>query len=446
MDTSERDRFLSNLAAAFLSGEWNYRVMTSAAARATGRRFRWVALLAKRALARFSGRPAFESLLAFIESDPGAMRACQRLADSGFPIELYFVPRAEMHSPPPALARIDLPRFPTTAAVAEWFGISAGRLEWLADPSGRNRLHAAPLRTYRHRWVPRRRGRPRLLEIPGPLLKSAQRKLLDGLLSRIPPHPAAHGFRSGHSAITNAALHCGRAVVIRFDLTDFFPSVPVGRIYAFFRTLGYPRPVARLLAGLCTTRLPAEVWKARPDPPLDGADHQSWQRLGSRHLPQGASTSPAVANLVAFRLDCRLAALASSVDATYTRYADDLTFSGGPELARAARRFAHLVAVIAGEEGFTLNFRKTRIERRGERQTVTGVIVNARPNIPRHEYDRLKATLTNCFRHGPTGQNRESHPDYRAHLAGKVAHVAAINPVRGRKLWQLFDQIDWQSG
>jgi RNA-directed DNA polymerase len=220
----------------------------------------------------------------------------------------------------------------------------------------------------------------------------------------------------------------------------------VGRIYAIFRTLGYPRPVARLLAGLRTTRLPAEVWKARPDPALDGADHPSWQRLSARHLPQGAPTSPAVANLVAFRLDCRFAGLASALDATYTRYADDFTFSGGPELARKARRLAHLVAVIAGEEGFTLNFRKTRIERRGQRQTVTGVIVNARPNISRSDYDRLKATLTNCFRLGPAGQNSERHRDYRAHLAGKVAHVAAINPARGRKLWEVFDRIEWQTG
>ena len=443
MAISAQSRFLSNLAAAFLSGDWTASELRTAAARATGQRLRWVSSLAKRVLANFPERPAFEAVAAFIESDAGFARACRKMADAGFPVHTIFTPRAETRPPPAALAEADLPALPTTAAVADWLGIRASRLDWLADPTGRNRLHKAVLRTYRYRWVPRRYGRPRLLEIPGPLLKRAQRALLDSLINHVPPHPAAHGFRPGRSAITNATPHCGRAVVVRFDLADFFPSVPVGRIYALFRTLGYPALVARLLAGLCTTRLPTDVWKARPDPALDGADHSAWQRLSARHLPQGAPTSPAVANLVAYRLDCRLTGLATALDATYTRYADDLTFSGSPELARRTGRLAHLVAVIAGEEGFTLHHRKTRIERRGERQTVTGVIVNTRPNFPRAEFDLLKAILTNCVRHGPANQNRRGRTDFRAYLAGKVAHAAAINPGRGRKLWELFDRIAW---
>jgi RNA-directed DNA polymerase len=443
MTTPARTRFLSNLAAAFLSGDWAASELRRAAARATGQRLRWVAALAKRAVARFPEQPSFESLVEFVHSDLAVARACRGMTGDDFPVHTIFTHRAEMRPSPAALVGVDLPQLPTSAAVAEWLGITTNRLDWLADPTGRNRLHNPPLRTYRHRWVPRRHGRPRLLEIPGPLLKHAQRKILDGLLHRIPTHPAAHGFRPGRSAITNAAPHCGRTVVIRFDLADFFPSVPIGRVYALFRTLGYPELVARLLAGLCTTRLPADVWKARPNPALDGTDHSTWQRLSARHLPQGAPTSPAIANLVAYRLDCRLTGLAAALDATYTRYADDLTISGGPELARGARRLAHLVAVIAGEEGFTLHHRKTRVERRGGRQTVTGVIVNRRPNFPRAEFDCLKAILTNCIRHGPADQNRQGRMDFRAYLAGKVAHAAAINPSRGRKLWELFDRIAW---
>ncbi len=131
------------------------------------------------------------------------------------------------------------------------------------------------------------------------------------------------------------------------------------------------------------------------------------------------------------------------MDADYTRYADDLTFSGGDELTRGMTRFVALVAVIVREEGFKLNSRKTRVMPRSVRQRVTRVVVNVKPNVTRDEYDRLKATLTNCIRHGPTTQNRESHPDFRAHLSGRIAHVAAINAVRGRKLWLRFDQITW---
>jgi RNA-directed DNA polymerase len=232
-------------------------------------------------------------------------------------------------------------------------------------------------------------------------------------------------------------------VVINFDLKDFFPSVIVGRVYALLRTLGYSSAVAKLLAGLCTTRLPRDIWDVRPDPASDGTDHSQWQRLGSRHLPQGAPTSPAIANLVAHRLDCRLSGLAADLDATYTRYADDLTFSGGPELARCARRLTILLAQITEEEGFHLNHSKTRVQRQGGRQTVTGIVVNARPNLPRSEFDRLKAILTNCVRHGPATQNKDNHSDYRAHLMGKVAQFGAINTVRGQKLWELFDRIIW---
>ena len=349
-----------------------------------------------------------------------------------------------MGTPPARLGELSIRAIPTEAALATWLGLTDGQLRWYADLTGRNRKHAeGPLRTYRYRWVPKPGGRARLLEIPKPRLKQIQRKVLDEILHKIPLHPAAHGFRPGHSVVTNATPHCGKRVVLRFDFADFFPSVPAARVVRIFRTVGYPETVARLLAGLCTTSLPAAVWAARPARPADGSDHPARTRFASRHLPQGAPTSPALANLAAFRLDRRLANLAAAVRADYTRYADDLTFSGGADLTRRTKRFAAAVAVVCAEEGFTLNFRKMRVMRQGGRQRVTGVVVNIRPNVPRTDFDRLKAILTNCVRHGPGTQNRENRADFRAHLAGRVAHVAAITPVRGRRLWELFDRIRW---
>jgi hypothetical protein len=113
------------------------------------------------------------------------------------------------------------------------------------------------------------------------------------------------------------------------------------------------------------------------------------------------------------------------------------------EAARSRKRLATLVAVIAADEGFSLNHRKTRLMRKSVRQHVTGVVVNLRPNIPRAEFDRLKAILTNCIRHGTAAQNRDNRPDFRAHLAGKLSHVQAVHPLRGQKLWNLFEQINW---
>jgi hypothetical protein len=444
MPQSISERFTENLAAAFHKHDWKTRDLRKAASLASGERYSWANALIKRLLAAFPEKPAFPSVLTFLHADQGLHRLFQGIDwhFDFFPLKcLFFPPSTPI--PRPSWAA-EIPDLRTPIALAKWLDIKWGRLQWLADPSGRNRLHPkGPLRTYRYRWITKKNGKARLLEIPTPLLKRTQRKLLDELLNLVPAHPAAHGLRSGRSAMTNASPHCGRDVVIGFDLRDFFPSVIVGRVYALFRTLGYPTSVAKLLAGLCTTRLPRDIWDSRPNPLLDGSDHSQWQRLGARHLPQGAPTSPAIANLVAYRLDCRLSGLASDVDATYTRYADDLTFSGGLELARSAKRLTILMAQIVVEEGFSLNHRKTRIQRRGGRQTVTGIVVNVRPNLPRAEFERLKAILTNCTRSGPLTQNRENLSDFRAHLMGKVAHVGAINPARGQKLWKLFDGIIW---
>jgi hypothetical protein len=160
-------------------------------------------------------------------------------------------------------------------------------------------------------------------------------------------------------------------------------------------------------------------------------------------LPQGAPSSPALANLAAYRLDTRLAGLAAALGARYTRYADDLAFSGGTELARAARRVIPRIAAIALEEGFTVGPRKTRLMRPGVRQRVTGVVVNAHPNVARETYDVLKATLYNCVRRGPAAENHAGHPDFRAHLAGRIAHVATLNPARAKRLKALYERIVW---
>ncbi len=112
-------------------------------------------------------------------------------------------------------------------------------------------------------------------------------------------------------------------------------------------------------------------------------------------------------------------------------------------MARAVARFRATVCAIASDEGFRINSRKTRSMRQGERQGVAGLVVNRHVNLGRDEFDRLKAILFNCVRQGASGQNREDKPDFRAHLQGRVAFVASVNPARGSKLRALFDQIQW---
>lgn len=268
-------------------------------------------------------------------------------------------------------------------------------------------------------------------------MKAAQRQILQGILDHVPAHDAAHGFVKGRSCLSAAQKHGGEHVVIAVDLQDFFLAVPLRRVHGLFRCIGYPWPVARALTGLCSTLTPTAI--------LEGAraDRAARDRHRTSHLPQGAPTSPALANLCSYRLDCRLSGLAARLNARYTRYADDLAISGDEDLAGNLGPFLRGVAAIVQDEGFALNDRKTRIMRRNGRQYVTGLVVNQHLNVPRDVYDVLKATLHNCLRLGPASQNRGGHADFRAHLDGRVTWVETVNRRRGFRLRRMFEAIEW---
>ena len=283
-----------------------------------------------------------------------------------------------------------------------------------------------------------------MIEAPKPKLRRLQRRILRGILDQVPPHPAAFGFVRGRNCLQGAQRHAGEDVVICMDLKDFFLSVPASRVHALYRSLGFPWQVARLLTGLTTVTSPAETLAE-----LAADDrHRALpgRALAGPHLPQGAPTSPALANLAAWRLDQRLGALARRIGAAYSRYADDITLSGPREIAfESAGPLAEIVGEIVSGEGFTLNTAKTRIQRQCARQTVTGIVVNRHVNVRRTDYDRLKAILTNCRRGGPQEQNRDGHPAFRAHLEGRVTWVETVNMRRGARLRAIFDAIDWTS-
>ncbi|MGA2850426.1 MAG: reverse transcriptase family protein, partial [Terracidiphilus sp.] len=283
----------------------------------------------------------------------------------------------------------------------------------------------------------------RLIEAPKEKLKELQRVILREILEQIPSHAAAHGFVKGRSIKTFAAPHVGRRVVLRLDLRDFFPSVSGARVKALFRTAGYPDAVAERLGGICTNAAPRGMWKTLgngldPQAMADARALYAWP-----HLPQGAPTSPALANICGWRVDCRLSGLADAAGATYTRYADDLAFSGDREFERCVSRFALWAGAILHEEGFQVHHRKTRVMRQGVRQYLAGLVTNERLNVPRADFDELKAILTNCVRHGAESQNHEGHAAFRQHLDGRVGFVEMVNPAKGARLRRVYEKIEW---
>jgi retron-type reverse transcriptase len=437
------------LAEAFLAGPWDIDSLVERGVRVLRRRYRWLRPVAERVITAYPNlpRPRVARLAGFVWEDHRFQSAYHNQK-----LKLRFT----AWQPPemtPALgspASWPVPAIATPTELAEFLKLALNQLEWFADCQAREGDERdEPLRHYRYRWVGKRTpsGSLRLIEAPKPRLKQIQRKLLDEILLAIPPHDAAHGFRPGHSITSFVEPHIGQTIVLKMDLRDFFVSITSARVIAIYLTAGYPEAVARLLTGLCANTVPLSVWNQSASEWSDLArSSASWRdrrQYREPHLPQGAPTSPALANLVAYRLDARLAGLARTAEAHYTRYADDLVFSGGESFAKTIARFPTHVAAIALDEGFHIQHRKTQVMRRGTRQRAAGVIINQKMNIARDDYDQLKAILCNCARHGPESQNRAGVADFRAHLAGRVAHVTRLNPERGQRLTTMFDRIVW---
>lgn len=329
---------------------------------------------------------------------------------------------ANPHSslPPWPVPPIDSP-----AELAAWLSLpSVEALDWLTLP---HRRRSTSVTHYTRRTESKIDGSTRILETPRPILKRVQRNILSAIASRIPLHDAAHGFRKQRDIFSAASPHVGQAVVIKLDLRHFFGSIRFQRVRQLFVRCGYASSIATTLAQLCC--VPEQV-SADPG-----------QRCPS-HLPQGAPTSPALANAIAFRLDRRLRGFADHLDANYTRYADDLFFSGDESLAKRSRRWVTSVSVIAMEEGFDVHHHKTKIMPRGQRQGVLGLVVNDRAAIPRREFETLKAILHNAKGQGLESQNRDAHPFWREHLLGRIAHLSRSHPERGKRLREMLEATE----
>ena len=417
------------LARALLAASWNEPALLEAATNSVNHRKTSLTKMIPRLLVLFPAGeppPRFDALVEALLDDPIFKRSPQVAPPARRLKSLISGPRRMQpgrRAHDWAVVPLETPR-----DLADWFGVPLPTLDGWADPQNwLTRVPDGPQQHYHRYW-----RATRLIEAPKAQLAKMQRRVLRSILDSVPAHPAAHGFIRGRSIVSHARQHCGRAVVLRCDIRQFFNTITRPRVQGIFRYIGYPEPVATLLASLCTTKTPS--WCL----PRDG-----WTRLllTERHLPQGAPTSPSLANLVAHRLDRRLAGLADRFGLTFSRYADDLTFSGEHHL-RAPRIVEHIRAIVE-DEGFILNEAKTRLRGQNVQQRITGLSVNERPNVPRRDFDRLKAILHNCVTHGPETQNRGGHPDFRAYLEGKVAYVEMVNPAKGRRLRRHLNAIRW---
>jgi len=332
----------------------------------------------------------------------------------------------DLPEPEARAAENELPKLDNPNDLAEALGLTIGELRWLSY-----HRDAAKTLHYKRFTIPKRDGSERAIWAPLPKLKAAQRWILRNIVEHLPVHGAAHGFMPGRSILTNAQPHTGSRLVVNIDLKDFFPTVTFRRVRGMFRKAGYREQVATLLAAICTES-PREIVEY---------DGQTWfVALGPRCLPQGAPTSPMITNTICMRLDRRLTGLAKKSGYTYTRYADDLTFSlpathkGAPKTGR----LIGLVKKVVAGEGFAVNAKKTAVRRTGGRQQVTGLVVNAAgtPRVPRPLKRQLRAAIHNLEQGKPLPEGESL-----ARLAGFAAFVHMAEPELGRRLLDALGAI-----
>jgi retron-type reverse transcriptase len=317
------------------------------------------------------------------------------------------------------LLRLGLPVWKTEQDVANALGISLKQLWFFAIHRERERqTHYVTFA------IPKRSGGKRLIMAPKRRLKAIQRKLLDLLVEKLPVSESAHAFRRGRSIRTGAEPHVGKKFVLKLDLKDFFPSVTAARVRGLLIAYGYSFPVATTLAVLMTEaeRQPVEV---------NGEIFQV--PVGQRHCVQGAPTSPGICNAMLLRLDRRLSGFAKKHNLNFTRYADDLSFSGEMDRAQAGK-FRSVVSRIVSEEGFVINTEKTRLMGQGNRQTVTGVVVNQTLGLSRQERRRLRAMVHQLH------QKADAPAEHHAQLQGKIAYLAMLNLQQAEPFQKLLEQ------
>ena len=289
------------------------------------------------------------------------------------------------------------PRFEKEAVIwcAALLGVEVNRLEEiLNNVSGH----------YQEFWMRKRSGGYRMISAPDKDLQAIQSTIYSRILSSVTiVHPAAVGFRCGRSVVDNAAPHLGKRYVLKMDIHDFFGSIRSPRVRQTFKKIGYPENVSKVLGALCCLH---------------------------RHLPQGAPTSPALSNIVGYEMDRKLAALAAEYGLTYTRYADDLTFSGD---VFPKEQIIPQVKRIIRDEKFEPNHKKTHFMNQSSRKIITGVSVasGVKLTIPKSKKREIRKNVYFILTKGLAEHQRRigyHDPAYLKRLIGMLCYWRAIEP------------------
>lgn len=252
--------------------------------------------------------------------------------------------------------------------------------------------------------LPKKSGGRRIIAQPARRLKAIQSWILRNILDKLSSSEFSYGFEKGSSILHNASPHVGSNYVLSLDLENFFPSIQANKVYTIFRSIGYNTKISAAFTNLC---------------------------VFNNTLPQGAPTSPKLANLICLKLDARIYGYAGSKGIIYSRYADDITLSA--QSLKKIEKMQRFIETIISDEGFVVNKKKTKVLGTKRKKEITGLVLSDDSiGIGREKYREIRSKLHHLF----IGKN-----DDFTHINGLLAFVYDVDIKRYRKLYTYIENL-----
>lgn len=296
---------------------------------------------------------------------------------------------------------------------------------------------------YKYFAIKKRSGGLRRIMAPYLNLRRIQTWINQNILSKLVQPDYVTAFVKGKSTLTNAKLHEGRKYILKIDLSNFFESINVRRVCAAFKWMGYEKNVASCLAKLCTTTINYHKYTLLDEQEDVQELFYELMQKDEPFLVQGAPSSPGLANIVCGRLDMRINRLSQEKGFNYSRYADDMTFSADDVVSLPK---ISLIRKIVESEGFTLNEKKTELLHQGNKQMVTGLLVDEKVRVPGRYKRDIMRHIHFCRKFGGREHFNRIRPQMafgREWLEGRIKYVYSIEPNVAKKMWEEYERIDW---
>jgi RNA-directed DNA polymerase len=295
---------------------------------------------------------------------------------------------------------------------------------------------------YKRFKLKKKRGGFRVIQTPDDELKYLQRWILNNILEKIPSHTSCKGFDKDTSIRQNAEVHLNKEAILKIDLLRFYDTINERRIYGIFKAIGYHPNLAVSFAKLCTI-IPDKLFLSSFKKTEQALKNKLLERPDGV-LPQGGPCSPKLSNLVTISLDKRLDKLALKNNLSYSRYADDLTFSGNKD---SLLKIKKTVYRIVREEKFFVNHTKTKILVKGNPFFVTGLSVNNNHvTIPKRRKINIEHHLFHCIKNGVEEHLHKcgiTNRNFKDWLLGNIAFVFSVEKELGEKYFNDFNKIQW---